>query len=73
MKGLILTFLLGRGGNKVVEILSKSVRHAVGAAGGAMVSGGLITLDDVSVLQGAAAIGVSVVWSFARAFVGKYA
>jgi hypothetical protein len=73
MKILIINFLLGRGINKLLEILSKSVRHGLTTYGGFLIADGHATADEFSMLQGGAVVAVGAALSIARTFIGKYA
>lgn len=68
MKALLLKLLLGRGVDKLTELTGKALRHAVGAAGGALVAGGLASADQVATLEGAALVVTAIGASALRTF-----
>jgi len=45
------------------DIIAGFIRHALTAAGGALVAGGYLTSDEWAIIAGALAILVGVVWS----------
>ena len=68
---VITKFLLARGLSKGSELISKLIRHGMGALGGYLTAHALASPDQVSTLEGGALVAGAIVWSMARTFLAS--
>jgi hypothetical protein len=72
MQALIVKLLLGRGMDKLTELVAKAIRHALTYYGGTLVAGGYVSNDDLMTVTGYTLAISGVLLSALRTFFARY-